>query len=326
MPQVLHKNARLTVHQRRMIRESTKPIRVLAKELGVSPTTVWKWKHRESPNDAPYGPREVKTSWEGWQVEAIKYLREKLRLPLDDLLEVVRAYIRPGCARSTLWDLLKREGIKSLRELKGKEKKGLGEFKEEREPGYLHLDVKELPKIGGERRYLFVAIDRATRVVYMKMYRRKGGEEAESFVRECVEFFPFKIRKVLTDNGKEFLSEAFRVYLEAAGIEHRRTKPYSPWTNGMAERYIGRVSEVLKEVRVKGYEELWEVLSVFWVDYMVYRRQRVLGGRTPFEVLMEKWRERPDIFWVDCRDHFRVLFNNLSRLDNPPVFPFSPLF
>ena len=83
----------------------------------------------------------------------------------------------------------------------------------------------------------------------------------------------------------------------------------------MAERYIGRVSEVLKEVRVKGYEELWEVLSVFWVDYMVYRRQRVLGGRTPFEVLMEKWRERPDIFWVDCRDHFRVLFNNLSRLD-----------
>ena len=81
MPQILHKNARLTVYQRKMIRESDKPIRVLARELGVSPVTVWKWKHRESPYDAPYGPREAKTSWEGWQVEAIRYLRERLRLP-----------------------------------------------------------------------------------------------------------------------------------------------------------------------------------------------------------------------------------------------------
>ena len=73
MPQVLHKNARLTVHQRKMIRESEKSIRQLAKELGVSPKTVWKWKHREDPHDAPYGPKEPKTSWEEWQVEAIRY-------------------------------------------------------------------------------------------------------------------------------------------------------------------------------------------------------------------------------------------------------------
>ena len=72
-----------------------------------------------------------------------------------------------------------------------------------------------------------------------------GGEEAEDFVREVVRFFPVKVRKVLTDNGKEFLSEAFGVYLESEGVEHRRTRPYSPWTNGMAERWIGRVSEVL---------------------------------------------------------------------------------
>jgi len=51
------------------------------------------------------------------------------------------------------------------------------------------------------------------------------------------------------------------------------------------------------------------------VDYLVYRRQRVLGGRTPFEVLVEKWRERPEGFWIDPREHFRVLFNNLPGLD-----------
>ncbi|OAG27719.1 hypothetical protein [Thermodesulfatator autotrophicus] len=118
MPQVLHKSAKLTIHQRKMIRESKKPIRVLAKELGVSTVTVFKWRHRENPEDAPYGPKEIKTSWKPWQVEAIRYLREKFLLPLDDLLEVTRTYTRENSARSTLGELLKRKKLPSLRELK----------------------------------------------------------------------------------------------------------------------------------------------------------------------------------------------------------------
>jgi len=315
MAQVLHKNARLTIYQRKMIRESKKSIRKLAEELGVSPVTVWKWKHREDPHDAPYGPKDPKTSWEDWQVEAIRYLREKFLLPLDDLLGMVRAYIRPGCPRSTLGDLLKREGIPSLRELRKGGKREKKRFQEVKEAGFVHMDVKELPKIGGKKGYLFVAIDRKTRMVYMRIYFRKGGAEAEDFVRRCVEFFPFRIKKVLTDNGKKFLDEAFEEYLRVEGVEHRRTKPYSPWTNGMAERYIGRVSEVLKEVRVRDYEELWEVLRVYWVDYIFYRRQRVLGGKTPWEVMLEEWEAGRGEFWIDPREHFKSLLNNLPGLD-----------
>jgi len=315
MPQVLHKNARLTIHQRKMIRESKKPIRVLAKELGVTPVTVWKWKHRESPYDAPYGPKKIKTSWESWQVEAIRYLREKFLLPLDDLLEMVRRYIRPGCPRTTLADLLRREGIPSLRELRREKKEEVKRFEEVEEPGFLHMDVKELPKIGGERKYLFVAIDRATRMVYLKFCDRKRGEDAEDFAREVVRFFPFKIKKVLTDNGKEFLSEAFRRYLEVEGIKQKRTRPYRPQTNGMVERFNGRVSEVLREVKVKSYKELEEVIRIFWVDYLMYRRQGVLGRKTPFEVMLEKREEYPEAFWVDPREHFKVLFDNLPGLD-----------
>ena len=220
MPQILHKNARLTIWQRKQIKESNKTVRELAEEFGVSVPTILKWKHRESPEDAPYGPKNPRSSWEDWQVEAIKYIRKKTLWPLDQLLEVVRRYIRPGCPRSTLIDLLKREGLPSLRELR-KGRREAKEFKEEKRPGFIHVDVKELPKIKGEKRYLFVAIDRATRFVYVKVYRRKGGEEAEDFAREVVRFYPFKVRKVLTDNGKEFLSEAFRVYLEAMEIEDR---------------------------------------------------------------------------------------------------------
>ena len=45
-----------------------------------------------------------------------------------------------------------------------------------------------------------------------------------------------KVRKVLTENGKEFLSEAFGVYLESEGVEQRRTRVYSSGTNGMVEK------------------------------------------------------------------------------------------
>ena len=54
MPQVLHKNAKLTIHQRKMIKESKKSIRV----------TVWKWKHREEAEDAPCRPKRIRTVWE----------------------------------------------------------------------------------------------------------------------------------------------------------------------------------------------------------------------------------------------------------------------
>ena len=97
-----------------------------------------------------------------------------------------------------------------------------------------------------------------------------------------------QFKEVLTDNGKEFLSEAFGVYLESEGVERRRTRAYSPWMNGMAERWIWRVSEVLREVRVEDHEELKRVRGIFWLDYLVYRRQRVIGGKTPFEVMVEK--------------------------------------
>ena len=104
-----------------------------------------------------------------------------------------------------------------MRELRKEGKREVKEFKKERRPEFIHMDVKELPKIKGKKRYLFVTIDRTTRMVYIKFYDRKGEEETEDFVRKVVRFFPFKVRKVLTDNGKEFLSEAFGVYLESEG-------------------------------------------------------------------------------------------------------------
>ncbi len=74
------------------------------------------------------------------------------------------------------------------------------------EPGYVHMDVKYLPQMQDEssRRYLFVAIDRATRWVFVQLKANKTAASAHAFLKALHKACPLRITKLLTDNGKEF--------------------------------------------------------------------------------------------------------------------------
>jgi len=319
MPQVLHNNAKLTIPQRIMIKESNKPIRQLAEELGVSVPTILKWKHREAPHDRKSGPKVIRSSFEVWQEEVILEVRRRLELPLDDLLEVTRRYIKPDCTRSSLERLLRRRKMPSIRELR-KKRESSGEHNEFKvyEPGFVHMDVKYLPKIDKERMYLFVAIDRATRSVFYARYDHKDEFSAEDFVRQALDFFPFKINKLLTDNGKEFLNDIFETVVKANEIEHRRIRPYRPQTNGMVERFNRRISEVITDNKVNNHNELWEILVWYLVDYNFRSPQRVLEGMTPYEKMLEWYTKKREIFWIDPREHFRNLINKFVSPNTDP--------
>ena len=107
-------------------------------------------------------------------------LRKALLLPLDDLLAVVREFLNPQVSRSGLDRCLRRHGAGNLRALKPREPKpAQGTFKAYA-PGYLHIDVKYLPQMADEdrRRYLFVAIDRATRWVFVRIYPAQTAANA----------------------------------------------------------------------------------------------------------------------------------------------------
>ncbi len=97
------------------------------------------------------------------QEELVIYLRTQLLLPLDDLLAVVQEFIEPEMSRSALDRLLRRRGHSRL-PVADKTPSVFKPFKAY-EPGYLHIDLKYLPQMANEtaRRYVFVAIDRATR-------------------------------------------------------------------------------------------------------------------------------------------------------------------
>jgi transposase InsO family protein len=111
--------------------------------------------------------------------------------------------------------------------------------------------VKHLPKLrtgdgAWRKRFLFVAIDRRSRSVHLAVKDDETEASATAFLREAVVAFPFRVTRVLTDRGSCFTADGFGKACRELGVEHRKTKPYTPRTNGMAERFNGRVQrEVL---------------------------------------------------------------------------------
>ena len=119
------------------------------------------------------------------------------------------------------------------------------------------------------RKYLFAAIDRATRWVYIEIRPNKSAKSAERCLKNLINAAPFAINKVLTDNGKEFTdrycatgqrkptgNHLFDKVCTNHGIEHRLIKPRNPQTNGMVERFNGRIEDILKQTKFKSASHL----------------------------------------------------------------------
>jgi transposase InsO family protein len=154
------------------------------------------------------------------------------------------------------------------------------------------VDVKRLPKLrtsDGElrKRYLFVAIDRRSRSVHLAVKDEETEASARAFLAEALAAFPFRVTRVLTDRGSCFTAEGFEQACRDLGVEHRKTKPHTPRTNGMAERFNGRVQREVLGLTVASHGDLERLLAGFNAAYDA-RRQRVLDGRSPDEVVRER--------------------------------------
>ena len=111
-------------------------------------------------------------------------IRETLWLPLDDLLAVVREFLNPAVSRSGLARCMKRHGV-NRRPVEDKDVPIVRTTFKDYAPGFLHVDIKYLPQMADEtsRRYLFVAIDHATRWVYVRLYADQGDKSSADFLR-----------------------------------------------------------------------------------------------------------------------------------------------
>lgn len=253
----LHKQATTTPKIRAEIQAAPEHLsdRALAARYGVSDMTIRRWRHRNDVYDHPHIRHRLLATLNTEQEEVLIAAREFLRLGLDDLLAVAREFLHPTLSRAALHRMLKRRQVPTLAELARRDHEDNQQppkaFRDY-EPGYLHIDIKYLPQMPDEsrRRYLFVAIDRATRWVYLEVRSSQSAKDAEAFFHHVIDKAPFKVQKVLTDNGKcftdRFTSDGERRptghYLfdkacEQHHVEHRLIRPGHPQTNGMVERF-----------------------------------------------------------------------------------------
>ena len=132
-------------------------------------------------------------------------------------------------------------------------------YERERPGELLHLDVKKLGRIQGVGHritgdragpsrnrgigwdFVHVAIDDASRVALASVAATERSDSAINFLKATVQHFRqrgIRIKRVMTDNGSAYVSNAFRDTCQQLGIRHLRTKPFTPRTNGKPERFI----------------------------------------------------------------------------------------
>ena len=149
----------------------------------------------------------------------------------------------------------------------------------------------------------------ATRWVFIRVFKSKTAANARRFLRDLERACPIRIRTVLTDNGKEFTDRLFGLRKREAtgrhefdqlcadlGIEHRLAPPQHPQTNGMVERFNGRIEEVLHSHRFHSGEELETTLHRYVALYNQQLPQSALGSKTPLQAMKDWHKLRPKLF------------------------------
>jgi transposase InsO family protein len=255
----IHKNARLTpIGRERLVRAvlSGQTPEAAARAAGVCPRTAHKWTARFKAEgraglmDRSSRPKQLYRATPAavvGQVEALRRQRFTGRQIAADL----------GVSPATVSRILRRLGLNRMRDLEPAEP--VRRYEHAHPGEMIHIDIKKLgrfDKIGhritGDRtgqsksrgvgwEFVHVCVDDASRVAFSQILPDERGPSAVIFLKAAVAYYAslgVTVARVMTDNGSCYKSFAFRDACRALGLKHIRTKPYTPKTNGKAERFI----------------------------------------------------------------------------------------
>jgi transposase InsO family protein len=316
MGRLLHGSARTTGAVRRAIRLRQESVRALARRYGVSPTTVQKWRERQTVADERMGPEQARSTVLTPEEEAtVAAFRRHALLPLDDRLYGLQPAI-PCLTRSSLHRCLERHGISRLPEIEGGKP-----AKRRFAPcpiGYFRIDLAEVSTEQGKLR-LFVAVDRTSKFAFVRLVESAGRMEAARFPRDLVEAVPYRPHTVLTDNGVRFTAREQDVWdrrhifdrvCGEHGIEHRLTKVNHPWTNGQVERANRAIKDAtVRRCHYDSHDQPRAHLTLFVDAHDHARRLETLRGPTPYELIVQTWTREPDRFRLGPSHHIPGPYN-----------------
>ena len=258
---MLHRNAKLTPAGRRLLVDriaSGRPVAHVAAEMGVARQTAHRWWRRfvaegeSGLQDRSCRPRRSPRRTPRALERRIERLRRRQKLG------PVRIGYRLGLAASTVYRVLCRLGLQRLSWLDRPTGRVIRRYEHPHPGDLLHMDIKKLGRIppgGGWRAhgrgragarqrvgyaYIHSAVDDHSRLAYSEVLADERAVTVVAFWRRALAWFADRgvtAQAVLTDNGSAYRSADFARACLAAGIRHRRTRPYRPQTNGKVERF-----------------------------------------------------------------------------------------
>ena len=302
----VHKNARLTPSGRVLLVqriESGWRIGEAAAASGVSVRTAYEWLGRYRAGDRQLAdrssaPHRCSHQLSAAQIAAVEHLRRQRQTgPM-----IARAL---GMARSTVSLVLRRLGLNRLALIEPRPP--IIRYERERPGELIHIDIKTLGRIDGVGHritgqhalhhrargigyeHLHVAIDDASRLAYVELLPSLGREDATGFLNRALDWYArvgAKVERVMTDNGSAYRSKLFASALQQAQARHIRTRPYTPRTNGKAERFIQTSLREWAYARPYASSAERTKAIVQWAD--TYNRDRPhagIGGLSPWQRL-----------------------------------------
>jgi transposase InsO family protein len=273
----------------------------VAQALGISEVTVRKWWRRfqageglENRSSRPHGSPRALPAERRAQIEALRRQRRTGRLIAQTL----------GLSAATVSRVLRRAGLSRWRELEPQapprryERATAGEL--------IHIDTKKLGRIGepghrvtGQRghrsrgigwEFAHVAVDDHSRLSLVAMAEDERQQTAVAFLEQVVAHYRERgvpVQRVMTDNGSAYRSRAFAAACRRLGLRHLYTKPYTPQTNGKAERFIQTaLREWAYAATYQSSQQRRDALGDWLHHYNWHRPHTALGGKPPICRLM----------------------------------------
>jgi len=284
--------------------ENGEPVQEVARALGLSRTTVYKWISRyrsRGPSgllDRSSAPRRIPHRTSCKRTKRILRWR-KQRWLMWDIARALRMAV------STVAAVLKRLGWNRLPPLEPAPP--VRRYECERPGELLHVDIKKLGRFretghridrrrhhgnrGMAWEYVHVCIDDHTRLSYAEVLADERKETAAGFLERAVRWYRsqgIEPERVLSDNGSCYKSKLWQQTCERLGLKPKKTKPYTPRTNGKAERFIQTLIRGWaygKPYTTSGYRR--QGLNHWLQRYNEKRPHRGIGGLTPLQRLRE---------------------------------------
>ncbi len=254
----IHKNARLTPYGRELIVrqiESGQTPEAAARAAGVCPRTVHKWLARfkaegiEGLKDRSSRPHRLRKPTPAAIVAKVEVLRRQRFTGKQIAADL-------GISPATVSRILNRLGLNRIQALEPAEP--VCRYERDHPGELIHIDIKKLgrferighritgdPQQGKSRgagwEFVHVCIDDASRLACSEILPDEKKESAIAFLKAAIAYYQslgVTVQRVMTDNGSCYRSKAFRDACRDLGLRHIRTRPYTPKTNGKAERFI----------------------------------------------------------------------------------------